>query len=112
MTYNSGLAQRVREILENKIAFEEKQMFGGICFSLYGNMACGILNDELIVRVGPQEYENALKLPNTRKFDITGKPMKGWVMVSFQGDRSDSDLSEWIQRGLNFALSLPPKYPV
>ena len=109
MAYDPDLAQRVREIFKEKAGFNEKKMFGGICYLHNGNMACGILNDDLIVRVGPKEYENALKLPNTRKFDITGKPMKGWVMVSSKGHDSDADLFEWVQRGVNFALSLPPK---
>ena len=109
MTYDAGLAQRVREIFEEKYGFNEKKMFGGICFLLNGNMACGILDDDLIVRVGPKGYEDALKLPHIRKFDITGKPMKGWVMVSYEGHESDTDLFEWVQRGINFALSLPAK---
>ncbi len=109
MAYDSDLAQRLRDILNEKAGFNEKKMFGGICYLLHGNMACGILNDDLIVRVGPKEYENALKLPNTRKFDITGKPMKGWVMVSFKGHYPEADLFEWVQRGVNFVLSLPPK---
>ena len=63
MAYNEGLAQRVRVVLEGKSGLEEKKMFGGVCFLLRGNMACGILNESLIVRVGPKKYENALKLP-------------------------------------------------
>lgn len=109
MSYDPRLAQRVRQLLEKNVGFIEKKMFGGMCYLLNGNMACGILNDDLIVRVGPKEYENALKLPNTRKFDITGKPMKGWVMVSYAGHESDTDLLEWVLRGVHFALSLPPK---
>ena len=89
MAYDEGLAHLVREILEEMPDFEEKKMFGGLCFLLHGNMDCGILNNDLIVRVGPEHYEDSLKLPDTRKFDITGKPMKGWVMVS--GDGCDSE---------------------
>jgi TfoX/Sxy family transcriptional regulator of competence genes len=84
-------------------------MFGGLCFLLNGNMVCGILNDDLIVRVGPQNYANALKDAYARQFDITGKPMKGWVMVSGENLQSDHELLEWVRRGANFALSLPPK---
>lgn len=109
MAYDEGLAQRVRELLEEKPEYNEKKMFGGICWLIKGNMACGILNDEIIVRVGPQRYEDSLELPHTRKFDITGRPMKGWVMVSHQGHESDEDLISWVQKGVNFALSLPPK---
>lgn len=109
MAYDAGLAERVREVLEEKIGFNEKKMFGGVCYLLHGNMACGILEDHLIVRVGPKNYEDSLKCPNTRQFDITGKPMKGWVMVSYEGYESDEHLFEWVERGINFALSLPPK---
>ncbi len=109
MAYDEGLAQRVRELLEEKPEFNEKKMFGGVCYLLNGNMACGILNDDLIVRVGPEKYEDFLKLPHTRKFDITGKPMRGWVMVSHEGHESDEDLFEWVQRGVNYAFSLPLK---
>jgi TfoX/Sxy family transcriptional regulator of competence genes len=109
MAYDPELAQRVREFLKEKVYFNEKKMFGGICYLHNGNMVCGILNNDLIVRVGPEEYENALKLPNARKFDITGKPMKNWVMVSSKGYDLEADLFEWVQRGVNFTLSLPPK---
>ena len=109
MAYDEGLAQRVRELLDEKPGFVEKKMFGGICFLLRGNMACGIINEDLIVRVGSERYEASLKLPHTRKFDITGKPMKGWVMVSSEGYETDEDLFKWIQQGLHYTLSLPPK---
>ena len=109
MAYDEGLAQRVRVVLEGKSGLEEKKMFGGVCFILSGNMACGILNERLIVRVGPERYENALKQPNTGKFDITGKPMKGWVMVSPEEYNTDDRLSYWIEQGVAFALTLPAK---
>ncbi|HVO68273.1 MAG TPA: TfoX/Sxy family protein [Syntrophales bacterium] len=109
MAYDEGLAQRVRELLEEKPGYAEKKMFGGLCFLLRGNMVCGIINEDLIVRVGVERYEASLKLPHTRKFDITGKPMKGWVMVSSQGYETDEDLFKWIQQGLHYVLSLPPK---
>jgi hypothetical protein len=109
MTYDRGLAQRVREILGEKTVSAEKKMFGGICFLLNGNMACGILDDDLIVRVGPESYENALKRPHAREFNITGRPMTGWVMISCKGHASDTDLFEWVRRGIDFTLSLPAK---
>ena len=109
MAYNEGLAQRVRVVLEGKSGLVEKKMFGGVCFLLRGNMACGILNGSLIVRVGPEKYENALKLPHTRKFDTTGKPMKGWVMVSAEGHNTDERLSYWVEQGVAFALTLTAK---
>ena len=72
-------------------------------------MACGILNDDLIVRVGPANYEDALMLPHSREFDITGRPMKGWVMVSSDGFDSEEVILAWVNKGVDFALTLPPK---
>ena len=110
MAYDEGLAQRVREQLEDMTEFSEKKMFGGICFLIHGNMACGVLDYDLIVRVGPQKYEEALQKPNTQVFDFTGKPMKGWVVVSSESHDSDNELFSWIKQGVDFAISLPHKY--
>ncbi|MBN2178602.1 MAG: TfoX/Sxy family protein [Deltaproteobacteria bacterium] len=109
MAYDEGLAQRVRELLEEEHGFDEKRMFGGIGFLIYGNMACGIIGDDLIVRVGTENYEDLLRLPHVRKFDLTGRAMRGWLMISPEGCETDEDLSGWIDRCLDFALSLPPK---
>lgn len=109
MAYDEGLAQRVRELLENEPDFQEKKMFGGLCFLIQGNMACGIIKDDLIIRVGTERYEDALKRSHARKFDITGKPLTGWVMVSWEGHEADEDLSTWIEQGVCYARSLPPK---
>ena len=109
MSYDKGLAQRVREIVEEEPGYDEKKMFGGICFLINGNMACGILHDDIIIRVGADNYEESLRLPHTRIFDITGKPMRGWVLVSSEGHESDEDLTEWVQKGIKYARSLPPK---
>jgi TfoX/Sxy family transcriptional regulator of competence genes len=111
MAYDEGLAQRISELLDDNAEYEynEKKMFGGICYLLNGNMACGILKEDLIVRVGPKKYKDYLKKPHTRKFDITGKPMKGWIMVTYKGLESDKELLKWVRLGVNFALSLPRK---
>jgi TfoX/Sxy family transcriptional regulator of competence genes len=109
MAYDEGLEQRVLEFLEERPGVVRKKMFGGVCFLIHGNMACGIIKDDLIVRVGPGGYEAYLKMPHTRKFDLTGKAMKGWVMVLPDGYATDEDLYEWIERGVRHALSLPPK---
>jgi hypothetical protein len=109
MAYDDGLAQRVREILEEEPEFAEKKMFGGICFLLSGNMVCGIIKEDLIVRVGPDKYEKMMKKPHTKQFDITGRPMKGWVMVLSEGLVSDKVLNGWIQNALSFVRTLPQK---
>lgn len=109
MAYDEGLTYRIREILSDQPGLVEKKMFGGVGFMLHGNMACGVNKENLIVRVGPEKYEAALTRPNTKLFDLTGRPMKGWVVVEPQGYESDEALQEWVQQGVDFALSLPPK---
>ena len=109
MPYDTGLAQRVREILEEEPGFDEKKMFGGICFLLFGNMVCGIIKDDLIVRVGAAKYDVALKMPHTKKFDLTGKALTGWVMVLSTALDSDEELSDWVQKAVPFVRTLPPK---
>jgi hypothetical protein len=109
MAYDTGLAQRVRELLEEEPEFGEKKMFGGICFLLFGNMVCGIIKDDLIVRVGVDRYAEMLKMPHTKKFDLTGKPLKGWVMVLSEALDADEELNDWVQRAVSFVRTLPPK---
>ncbi len=108
MAYDEGLAQRIYEHLEGK-EYIWKKMFGGICFLFQGNMGFGILGDNLIVRVGPENYNKTLSLPNTGVFDITGRIMKGWVLVQAEGIKSDKDLKAWLERGETYALTLPAK---
>ena len=109
MAYDEGLAQRIRENLTGQSDLVEKQMFGGIGFMAQGNMVCGVLHDSLIVRVGPDRYSEALAQPHTKEFDFTGRPMAGWVMVSLGGYEADDNLEEWVNLGISYALSLPPK---
>jgi TfoX/Sxy family transcriptional regulator of competence genes len=109
MAYDTGLAGRIRAELGQLPDLVEKKMFGGVGFLLRGNMACGVHGDDLIVRVGPEEYERALTRPHTRPFDMTGRPMAGWVMVAAQGCTTDGDLKAWIRQGVAFARSLPAK---
>jgi TfoX/Sxy family transcriptional regulator of competence genes len=109
MAYDKILAQRIRVILGDRPEIVEKVMFGGVGFMLSGNMACGVHKDSLIVRVGSEQYENALGQPHARPFDITGRPMKGWVMVASEGCREATELRKWVNQGVAFALSLPLK---
>lgn len=109
MAYDQGLAQRMREELDQLPNLSERQMFGGIGFMVNGYMACGVNKEEMIVRVGPENYDQALKKPHTRVFDFTGRPMKGWVMIAPEGYESDEDLKYWIEQGVSFAQSLPKK---
>jgi len=108
MAYNTKLAERIRSQLDGG-PFVEKRMFGGVGYLLHGNMACGVHADDLIVRVDPEKYEAFLKKPHTRPFDMTGRPMKGWLLVEADGYKTAKQLSTWIKEGVEFALTLPPK---
>lgn len=109
MAFDEGLAQRIREQLEGLPGIEEKKMFGGISFLLNGNMAAGVIGEELIVRTGPDHYEAALQQPHARPFDFSGRVMKGWVTVAPPGFESDMDLKIWVKQGIDFAHTLDPK---
>jgi TfoX/Sxy family transcriptional regulator of competence genes len=109
VAYDEGLAQRIREEFESRDGVIEKKMFGGLAFMLGGNMSVGIVKSELMVRVGPEAYDAALAEPHARKMDFTGRAMKGFVYVGPKGYESDDDLRAWIERGIAFAGSLPPK---
>lgn len=109
MPYDEGLAQRLREQLEGQQGLSEREMFGGIAFMLHGNMAVGVTGDALMVRVGPEAHVEAMSRPNVSAFDMTGRPMKGWVVVSADGLDSDAALAEWTRLGVEYCLSLAPK---
>lgn len=109
MAFDETLADRVRDALSSRADVTERKMFGGIAFMIGGNMAVGVLNDDLMVRLDPADAERALKEPNTRPMDFTGKPMKGMVYVDSTGTEADEDLAGWVEAGADFAASLPAK---
>ncbi|MBC8423378.1 TfoX/Sxy family protein [bacterium] len=109
MTYDEPLAARVREALEDHEGVVEKKMFGGLCMLINGNMCCGVVEDRLMVRVGPEAYADTLALPHACEMDFTGKPLKGMVYVDAKGLGTQADLCAWVERGIAFAGSLPPK---
>ncbi len=109
MAFDEAVAQRIRKLLARRKGLTEKKMFGGIAFMLHGNMCCGVLGDEIILRLGPDLYEHALRQPFTRKFDFTGRPMRGFVVVQPDGYEADHDLKRWIQMTAEFVKSLPAK---
>ena len=109
MAYDEALAKRIRAALPGIPGISEKKMFGGIAFMLDGNMACGVSKDRLMVRISPDATDAALAQPHVRVFDMTGRPMKGWVLVEAAGIQTDDDLNRWIGQGVAFAQSLPPK---
>jgi len=111
MPFDETLATRLRQAHEALGATDvvEKRMFGGVGMMINGNMCGGVHSDRLIVRVGPEAYPQALAQPFCSEFDITGRPMRGWVMVAPEGCRSSDDLLAWVEMGLVFARTLPPK---
>jgi TfoX/Sxy family transcriptional regulator of competence genes len=108
VAYDARLAERVRDALPLGLTTERK-MFGGIAWMVQGNMCCGILGDDLIVRLGPERGETALAEPHVRPFDFTGTPMRSTVFVAAEGVADNEALLRWVDEGLDFALSLPPK---
>jgi len=109
MAFNETLAQRVRDQLFPLVAVEEKKMFGGIAFMVSGNMTVGVNQDDLIVRVGLERFEAALRKPGVDLFKPTGRPMAGWITVASDGHHTDEDLKYWIELALEFVKTLPAK---
>ena len=109
MSYDERIADRVRTSRADRDDVVERKMFGGLAFLVRGNMCCGVLGSELMVRVGPENYPVALKQPHTREMDFTGRALKGLVYVSKHGIHSDQSLRSWVSRGLEFVASLPRK---
>jgi len=107
MAYNEFLADRVRMALKDQsVYFEEKKMMGGLTFMVGGKMCVGIVKDELMARIGPEPYEEALGMPGVRQMDFTGKPMKGYVFVNALGMDSDQELEQWIKLAITFNKKL------
>lgn len=109
MPYNKQIEARVKKIISTWKNTDHKNMFGGTCHLLNGNMFSGVYKDFLILRLGEKNAKKALALPFVRPFDITGKPMKGWVMVERDGFQIDDDLTSWLNQAKEFVSSLPSK---
>ena len=109
MAYDEALAERIRLVLADAPDLVERKMFGGICFMVGGHMACGVLGDELIARIGPEAADRALEAPDVREFDFTGRPMRNIVMVAGAAVGADADLERWVAEARAFAAALPPK---
>ena len=104
-----GLAERIRQAIAQRRGIVEKKMFGGIAFLLHGNMLVGVWKDSLIVRLGPEQGAQALSEPHVKQFDVTGRPMKGWVLVEPEAIDEDGQLRDWIERASEFVGTLPAK---
>lgn len=109
MAYNTRLEEKIDAATKRWVNVEKKKMFGGVCYLLKGNMAFGIHKDSLIVRMDKEQGEMNLKDRNVKPFDITGRPMAGWIMVTESGWSRQAGLDKWIEIGKKYALSLPEK---
>jgi TfoX N-terminal domain len=109
MAFDESLADRIRDALARKKGIDEKKMFDCICFFLNGNILVGVWKGSLIARLGPEECEDALLEPHVKAFDITGKPMKNWILVESQGVEDDGRVEAWIRRAVKFVGKLPKK---
>jgi hypothetical protein len=108
MAYDEALAERIRGRLRDEPAIAEKKMFGGLAFLEHGNMAVGVIGDDLLVRVPPDDTDAALRHPGVRRFDMSGRPMRGWLVVAGEG-LDDDTLASWIERSRAYVATLPPK---
>jgi len=109
MSYNKDLEARIQKIVSFWKNTESKKMFGGICHLLNGNMLCGVYKDFLILRLGEDKAAEALKRPFVKPFDITGRPMKGWVMVEERGFAGEGELKEWLEKARGFVKTMGSK---
>ncbi len=109
MAYDETVAERLREAFGSYSGVTERRMFGGLTFLLNDHMCCGVVQDKLMVRVGPDAYQEALGEPCAKEMDFTGRPLKGLVYVAPEGFESDQSLRAWVDRGTRYALSLPTK---
>ncbi|HEX5105285.1 MAG TPA: TfoX/Sxy family protein [Pirellulaceae bacterium] len=109
MPYSESLADRIRQTFGRRRGLTEKKMFGGVGFLLNGNMCVGVWKTSLIVRLDPVDADESLSQPHVRPFDITGRPMKGWLIVEADGLETDDQLASWIQRSIEFVAGMPRK---
>lgn len=111
MAYDETLARRIRDLLASKKGYTEKKMFGGIAFLHEGRMCCGVLRNELVARISAADYADALKKPQVRPMDFTGRPMKGYVYVASAGLRTARSLQAWLDQSAAFVKTLTAKKP-
>ncbi len=109
MAYDEGLADRIRAAFRGRDDVVEKKMFGGITFMVAGRMACGVVHDDLMVRVGPDGHDEALAQPGTRPMDFTGKPMRGMIYVAPDAIATDDALGRWLDRAAAVAIAEGPR---
>ena len=108
MAFDAELAQRIRDRMTAVAGVSERKMFGGLAFLTSGNMTVGVNGDDLVVRIDPEAMDDALAEPDVRPFDMTGRPMRGWIVVASDG-LSDDELERWIDQARSYVATLSPK---
>ncbi len=111
MAYDEALADRVRAAIADVADVAEIKMFGGLCYTVHGNMAVGVNGDDLMVRLSKEDGDAALARPGARPMDVTGRPMRGFLFVDPAGTADDDVLQTWVDDSVAFAAALPPKKP-
>ncbi len=106
---DEALVQRIRPLMKRRKGYSEQKMFGGVAFMINGNMCVGPWKGSLVVRLDKEKHDQTQSEPHVKPMDITGRVMKGWALIEPAGIESDDDLKAWIERGVKFARSLPPK---
>jgi hypothetical protein len=109
MSFDENLASRLRRLFEGNLDIREIKMFGGLCFTSRGHMFIGIVGNNLMARIGPDNYSLALQQPHVREMDFTGKPMQGYVFIAPDGIATEQSLAKWSDLCLRFIDTLPPK---
>jgi TfoX/Sxy family transcriptional regulator of competence genes len=109
MAYDEGITERLREVFENIAFSSERKMFGSLGFMVHGHMACGVINEQLMVRVGKENYQDALRKPFVREMDFTGRALTGFVYIEPEGFESDEELESWVRLSVEYVLTLPAK---
>ena len=109
MTFSERTVHQIRRAMGNTPGLSERPLYSGVAFMVQGNMCCGMLDDHLVVRVGPDTYDAALQEPHARPMDFTGRPLPGFVFVERAGFASSTLLKQWVDRGVSFVRTLPPK---
>ena len=111
MPYDEKLAERIREMLAGSRGLNEREMFGGIGFTIDGKMVAGVHGRDLIARVAAVDHDEVVREPGARTFDVTGRPMKGWLLIAPAGTASGPSLKKWVDRSVTFTSTLPAKTP-
>ena len=109
MAYDEDLANRIRELIASEAGYTEQKMFGGIAFMLGGNMCCGVIRSDLMLRLGPELSTRALSESHTRQMEMNGRPVSWMALVSPSGYQADEALQGWLDQAADFTASLPPK---